>query len=224
MRHVVMAPRTLHFYFDYLSPYAYLAWQEMPSVAEKHDLEVRPAPVLLAGLLDRHGHKGPAEIPPKRAYMFKDCLRRAAGLGVPFRPPFSLPFRPLVPLRASLLDMDPKQRIALVTRLFDATWGHSRDVSDPRVVGPLCEEVGVQNAVQRIEDPEVKLRLRRATTDAIEEGVFGVPTMRIGDELFWGTDSIPLLVAHLRGEDSAASWDPAEWAAIKASAARRGSQ
>jgi len=220
MRHTVMSSQTLRFYFDYLSPYSYLAWQEIPALAQRHDLQLEPKPVLLAALLDHHGHKGPGEIPPKRAYAFKDCVRRAATLGVPFEPPFSHPFNPLPALRVTMLDMDEERRLELITQLFRATWAEARDVSSPEVVGAICNEVGVPNAIQRVQDPVVKQRLKEATTEAIELGVFGVPTMLIGRELFWGTDSFQYFENHLAGQDPVSTTDLGAWDAVRASAVR----
>jgi 2-hydroxychromene-2-carboxylate isomerase len=220
MRHVDMPSGVLRFCFDYLSPYSYLAWQEIPGLARRYDLQLEPMPVLLAGLLNHHGHKGPGEIPPKRAYVFKDCLRRAACLGVPFNPPFSHPFHPLPSLRVTMLDMDEERRLELVTRLFAATWAEGRDVSSTEVVGAICNEVGVPSALERVRDPVVKQRLKDTTAKAIQLGVFGVPTMLVGDELFWGTDSFQHLEGYLAGDDPVAATDLRAWEAIPLSAVR----
>ncbi len=224
MRHMLMPSQTLRFYFDYLSPYSYLAWQEIPGLAERHKLQLEPTPVLLAALLDHHGHKGPGEIPPKRAYVFKDCVRRAATLGVPFEPPFSHPFNPLLPLRVTMLDMEEERRLALITRLFTATWAEARDVSSPEVVGAICDEVGVPDAQRRAGDPVIKQRLKDATAEAIELGVFGVPTMVVGGELFWGTDSFQHFDRYLAGEDPVSAAHLEAWKAVRASAVRRQSR
>lgn len=215
-----MADRVLHFHFDYISPYAYLAWQRVNTFAPKHGLRVVPKPTLFAGLLNEHGHKGPGEIAPKRAYMFKDCVRAAADLGVPFEPPASHPFNPLPSLRASLLEMDDAVRSALVTRLYAATWAESRDVGSAEVVDALAAEVGVRDVAARIRDPAVKERLLRASREAIELGVFGVPTMIVDGELFWGNDSFPHLERFLAGDDPVKPGDEARWASVEPSAER----
>jgi 2-hydroxychromene-2-carboxylate isomerase len=216
-----MAERAVSFHFDYLSPYSYLAWHRLQRFAPDHGLRIEVRPTLLAALLNYLGHKGPGEIPPKRSYMFKDCLRAAALLGVPFEPPASHPFNPLPSLRATLLDMEESTRQELVSRLFDATWAQSRDVGSPDVVAEICEEVGLPNARERIEDPTVKKRLRDASNEAIELGVFGVPTMIVDGELFWGTDSFIHLERFLAGRDPAQGEDMAQWAAVPATAHRQ---
>lgn len=215
-----MAERVVSFHFDYLSPYSYLAWHRLQEVAQDHELQIEVRPTLLAALLNHLGHKGPGEIPPKRSYMFKDCLRQAALLDVPFEPPASHPFNPLPALRATLLDMERGTRQRLVTRLFEATWAQSRDVGSPSVVAEICAELGLHEVAGRIDDPSVKQRLRDASTQAIELGVFGVPTMIVDGELFWGTDSFPHLERFVVGTDPARAEDMTRWEVVPASAHR----
>jgi 2-hydroxychromene-2-carboxylate isomerase len=215
-----MPERHLQFHFDYISPYSYLAWHRLHDVAGRHGLRVDLKPTLLAALLNHWGHKGPGEIPSKRLYMFKDCLRTAATAGIPFAPPFSHPFNPLASLRATLLGMDDDTRQELVTRLFAATWAESLDVGSPEVVARICADTGVPDALERIQDPAVKQRLHDASREAIELGVFGVPTMIVGDELFWGTDSLMHLERYLRGEDPVRPDDMAKWRAVPITAHR----
>jgi 2-hydroxychromene-2-carboxylate isomerase len=215
-----MSKRSLHFHFDYISPYSYLAWQQLGDFANEHELRVEPKPTLFAGLLNHLGHKGPAEIDAKRIYMFKDCLRSAAQLAVPFAPVFSHPFNPLPSLRATLLEMDEQTREHLVTALFHATWAESRDMGSPAVVAEVCSGAGVPDVLERIQAPEIKEGLFRATQEAIETGVFGVPTMIVDDELFWGTDSLPHLARYLQGQDPVRSEDVEDWLAVTASARR----
>ncbi len=216
-----MPKRVLRFHFDYISPYSYLAWQQLGDFANEHELLVEPKPTLLAGLLNQFGHKGPAEIEPKRIYMFKDCHRAATQLGVPFAPVFSHPFNPLPSLRATLLDMDDQTRERLVTNLFLATWAESRDVGSAEVVAEVCADAGVPDALERIQDSKVKNRLLDASREAIELGVFGVPTMIVDAEPFWGTDSFPHLARYLRGEDPVRPEDVEAWLAVPASAQRK---
>ncbi|MEM7136736.1 MAG: 2-hydroxychromene-2-carboxylate isomerase [Myxococcota bacterium] len=216
-----MSNRTLRFHFDYLSPYSYLAWQDVRPMCRTHGLQLEPAPTLLAALLNHHGHKGPGEIPPKRAYVYRDCLRRAVAKGLAFEAPHSHPFLPLLPLRVTCLDMPRDVREALIDRLFAATWAHSEDVSDSDVVGGICEDLGIADALLRAEEPGTKARLRATTEDAIAHGVFGVPTMIVADALFWGTDSFVHLERYLVGDDPVQTADLSAWDALEPSARRR---
>jgi 2-hydroxychromene-2-carboxylate isomerase len=191
----------LAFSFDFISPYAYLAWTQIHGLAERHGLDVAPRPVLFAGLLNHHGQKGPAEIPAKRAYIFKDCLRRARVLGVPFAAPPSHPFKPLLALRAVHACPHEKRR-ALIDGLFAATWGGASaiGIDDPRTVARIASERGIDGDALVASADRAKDALRSETDAAISRGIFGVPAMEARGELFWGLDSLDLLERFLRGE------------------------
>ena len=206
--------RTLRFSFDYISSNAYLAWVRLPELAERHSLVVEPLPVLFAGLLEANGQLGPAEIRPKAAWMARNTLRKAALLGVPLRPPAFHPFNPLLPLRVSSLDLAPGERHALITALFDGTWGRQLATSEPAVVEQLAGEAGMANPrelVERAGTPEIKARLRQQTDDAIARGVFGVPSFEVEGELFWGYDDLPYLENFLSGNDSLDPEEARRW-------------
>lgn len=194
-------PRVVRFLFDYISPYAYLAWKRIHALVEGEGYAVEPIPVLFAAFLKAHGHKGPAQIPSKRIYVFKDCLRTATVEGIDLHPPPRHPFNPLLALRVSGLDMPAATRRALIDRLFDEVWGGGRGVEDPAVVAEHCAAVGLVDAVARASASENKQRLRAASEMGIAAGGFGVPTMLVGDELFWGFDSFPHLRRVLAGQD-----------------------
>lgn len=197
----------LRFYFDYISSNAYLAWVALPPVAAKYGFELDPVPVLFAGLLEAHGQLGPAEIPVKSFWMWKNNLRKAALLGVPLNPPAFHPFNPLLALRVSSLPMSVGERNALVDGLFKAVWVDREHVSEPEVVVQVANRAGLngERLVADAQQTASKARLRARTDKAIEEGVFGVPAMIVGDELFWGYDDLPYLELLLAGRDPLSS-------------------
>jgi 2-hydroxychromene-2-carboxylate isomerase len=205
-----MPPATVRFYFDYISPNAYLAWTQLPKLCDKYGFTIDPVPVLFAGLLEAHGQLGPAEVPAKALWMGKNNARKAVLLGVPLNPPAFHPFNPLLALRVSSLALDTAARRALIGALFDAVWVRGLHVSEPAVVERLGDEIGLAGAalVAEAQRPESKARLRRQTDDAIARGVFGVPSMEVGDELFWGYDDFPYLELFLAGKDPL---DAVEW-------------
>ncbi len=196
--------KTIRVHFDFLSPYAYLAWTQIHALAERCGAEVEPVPVLLAGLLNHHGQKGPAEIPAKALYVYKDTLRRSLLLGVPFALPPTHPFNPLVALRAATI-APPERKRALIDALFAATWGDAsvRGLEHVESIAHAARTalLDADELLARASSQEAKDALRGATDEAIAAGVFGVPTFRVGDEIFWGLDSLDLLERHLRGED-----------------------
>lgn len=190
-------------YLDYISNNAYLAWEELPKLAAKHGATYEPVPVLFAGLLEAHGTLGPAEIPAKRRWMGFNTMRKARLLGLPLERPAHHPFNPLLALRASSIAEPAAKRDALVTALMRGVWTRSLHVSEPDVVARLADEVGLDGRalVARASEPDAKARLRQQTDDAIAAGVFGVPTMIVGDQLFWGYDDFPYLELYLAGKD-----------------------
>jgi 2-hydroxychromene-2-carboxylate isomerase len=214
----------LRFHFDYISPYAYFAWTQIHALAEKHGRAVEPVPVLFAGLLDAHGTKGPAEIPAKRLYVAKDAMRKARALKLPFAPPPTHPFNPLLALRISSLPLAPHMRKKLIDRFYAATWGDDGPgVTDPEAVAKMLGELGLDGP-QTIADattPEGKERVRAQTERAVSDGIFGVPSILADGELFWGVDSLEHLDRFLTGEPP---FDPAileRWGRVVPSAARR---
>ncbi|HUS25346.1 MAG TPA: 2-hydroxychromene-2-carboxylate isomerase [Candidatus Binatia bacterium] len=196
-------PRTLQFWFDYISHNAYLAWMQLPALAARHGLTVEPIPVVFGAMLSHYGQVGPAELPAKSRWMLWNVLRKARTLGIPIAPPASHPFNPLLPLRASCCTLTTAQRSDLVGRLFRATWAEGRAVSEPAVVEQVLREAGLpagELMAQAASEP-VKLQLRRNTDEALAAGVFGVPTLRVDGELFWGFDDFEWLEKFLSGHD-----------------------
>lgn len=215
--------RKIAFFFDYVSPYAYLASTRIRALAERHGAEVEAVPVLFAAMLASTGSRGPAEIPARREYMINDVTRLARALNVPIAPPATHPFNPLAALRFTHAVEDPADRWRLVEAIFRAAWVDARRVDDPQVVTRIAAEQGfdAETLGARAITDEVKTKLRCATDEAIAQGAFGVPTMIVDGELFWGVDSLHLLERFLGGEDVT---DPAElerWRAVVPSATRR---
>jgi 2-hydroxychromene-2-carboxylate isomerase len=216
---------SLRFCFDYISTNAYLAWLQMPTLARRYGLLIEPVPVLFAGLLESHGTVGPAEVPAKALWMFKNNLRKAALLGVPLNAPAFHPFNPLLALRATTAARDADECDAFITRLFEAVWVRAEHVSEPAVVERAANDVGLDGAaiVAAASTPEVKAALRAQTDDAIARGVFGVPMMEANGELFWGYDDLPYLELFLAGDDplGRTGWGKSDMAAPRPSAMRR---
>lgn len=202
---VPSAREPLYFFFDFLSPYAYLAWHSVHEVAAPARREVEPIPVLLSALLDGHGQKGPAEIPAKRAYVFKDVLRTAHGLELPFKPPPAHPYNPLLALRVATIGLALKQRRDLMNALFHAAWGNGQGLDGEEAVAKAIEPTGLDADVLIAEakSPQIKGQLRADTATAVKLGVFGVPTIMADGEIFWGHDSLGHLSRFLAGADPA---------------------
>ena len=215
--------RGIRFLFDYLSHNAYLAWTQIHPLAERYGHSVEAVPVLFAGLLDAHGQLGPAEVPPKARWMAANVHRKAALLGVELVPPAVHPFNPLLSLRVSSLPMEETVRRRLVDGLFRAVWTAGRDVTEPAEVARIAAAAGLDGeaVVSEAGTREAKERLRRKTDEAIERGVFGVPTMLVGEELFFGYDDFPFLELYLADKDPLDRAELRKWAEVRPAAVRR---
>ncbi|MEK7691937.1 MAG: DsbA family protein [Bdellovibrionota bacterium] len=174
----------MRFLFDFISPYSYLAWNKLKPIANRFQKSVEPVPILLAGVLNAHDTKGPAEVEAERRYVFLDVLRNAARLGIPITVPPSHPFNPLPYLREVCAAESSVAAAAVVDRVFDSIW---KDGVFPDTTARFTDTV--------------KMQLKRNTDEAIAQGVFGVPTVLLDDhQMFWGLDSFPNLESYLAGE------------------------
>jgi 2-hydroxychromene-2-carboxylate isomerase len=187
--------KTARWYFDYISPYAYLQSAVLPRLAPYARID--PKPVLFAGLLNHFGQKGPAEIPAKKLQTFREIVWLAHLHRIPLTLPCAHPFNPLPLLRLSIAlgnDAD------VVQALFRHVWVDGHLPTDEAPWAALCRSLGVEDPDAEIARPDVKQTLRRNTDEAIGLGVFGVPTLAIDDQLFWGFGMTDAAIAYLRGD------------------------
>lgn len=194
-------PRRVRLWFDYVSPYSYLALTRVEAFAGERDVAWDVRPVLYAALLDAADLVGPAESPIKRRYTVRDVVRSAARLGVPLVGPPAHPFRSLEALRATALFLDHPRALALAVALSHAAWADGRDLTRIETIAEVVDSVGLDASglAGRIAAPKAKAEVRRLTDDAIDRGVFGVPTFGLDGELFWGHDRLEHLAARLEG-------------------------
>jgi 2-hydroxychromene-2-carboxylate isomerase len=190
----------VRYYFDPISPYVWLSAPAIERI-EAAGARVVFEPVLFAAMLHAHGHKGPAEIEAKRAYTFRDVMRQAARQGLAFAGPPGHPFNPLTALRMCLAIAGQAERRRFALALFSACWERGLDISDAAVLARLARECDLDGEALLVAaaDPVIKQRLASDSERAIADGVFGVPTFRYGDELFWGGDRMDALLWRLQG-------------------------
>jgi 2-hydroxychromene-2-carboxylate isomerase len=194
----------LIFSFDPISPYAYLAFEELPKALEGLSYSVSYRPVLFAGMLKHYGQLGPAEIAPKRDWTFRHVSFLAHSLGITLVPPAAHPFNPLPLLR--LLIASDKSGHGLPNRascaqILKHVWAGKAEITpaDNAIqLQVLVDLLGV--TADEIQSDVVKQKLREHTEAAIAEGCFGVPTIRVDDKNFWGLDALPILRAYLQGD------------------------
>jgi len=188
------------FWFDPVSPYAYLAFERLPEAFVGVSYRVAYRPIVFGALLKAHAHKGPAEIEPKRAWTFRQVHWLAHRAGIPIATPARHPFNPLALSRllwASAADRATPSRWACETVLRHVWRSQGADAEDP---ARLAELRAVLAPARDPASDEVKQQLRAATDDALAHGVFGVPTIGVGDKRFWGFDALDMVAALLKND------------------------
>ena len=206
------------FYFDFISPYAYLAFEKLPEALQGHSHTVTYKPVLFAGLLKHHGQLGPAEIAGKREWTYRQVLLLAQQQGTPLLMPKTHPFNPLALLRLAFAcaagesGLDTPNRFVCES-IFNHVWQSGLDAADP---ARLAQLVALLQPRQDLADASVKARLKSGTQEAIDAGVFGVPTLCVDDKQFWGLDALPMLRDYLDQTPwfSSSAWNDAAQIAV----------
>jgi 2-hydroxychromene-2-carboxylate isomerase len=178
--------------FDVISPFAYLGRTQLSRLPASVTVEY--VPVLFAGLLSHFGQLGPAEVGPKRRFTYRFTLWRARQLGIPMRWPPAHPFNPLAALRLIIAAGSDARAVEVV---FNAIFAEGRNVENPEVIEALARDLGIGD-LSDLGSVVTKKRLRDNTDWAIGRGIFGVPTLMVGDEAFWGFDGFDMALDYLR--------------------------
>ncbi|WP_137390978.1 thioesterase, FlK family [Rhodoligotrophos defluvii] len=195
--------RNVTFWFDFHSPWSYLASTRIGGLAQRHDATVDWRPLHLANLIDAIGGRRVLEENPAFVRWYKEDMQdwaRLYGLTISYHPQF--PLRPARALRAAIFAADEGHAPGWVVRVMQAYWSENADISDLDVLGRLAEEIGLDPQAIRAAatSPVYKDRLERETKDAVARGVFGVPTFAVDDKLFFGNDRLSMLDRHLGGD------------------------
>ena len=186
------------FYLDFISPFAYLAFEQLPVALKGISYSVTHKPVLFGAILKHHGQLGPAEIAPKRDWTYRHVLWLAHSLGVSLQMPASHPFNPLGLLRLAVAcstEGTPNRYVC--ETLLRHVWCGGAEASDVARLQRVTEHLSPKRAAS---SDEVKAQLKANTDEAIARGVFGVPTFEVDGKLFWGVDALPMLRACLQGD------------------------
>jgi 2-hydroxychromene-2-carboxylate isomerase len=185
-------PAPIDFYFDFSSPYGYLAAEEIDELAAKHGREVAWRPILLGAVFQETGSQPLLNIPLKGDYARRDLARTARGLGLPFQLPERFPFMSVAACRAFywLQDRDPAQAVALAKALYREAFARGGAIEAAEGVVSVAGSLGLdaEEVSAAINDPAVKQRLREEVSAAISKGVFGSPLFVVDGEPFWGHD------------------------------------
>jgi len=203
----------INFYLDFISPYAYLAFEHLPEALKGLSYSVSYRPVLFAAMLKHHGQLGPAEIAPKRDWTYRQVLWHAHSKGIAMQMPASHPFNPLPLLRLASACGTPDDPASpnryVCETMFRHVWQGGGEAADAQRLAALAAQLAPQRTLN---DDDAKAQLKTNTDEAIAHDVFGVPAMEVDGKIFWGFDALPMLREYLLGN----SWFEGEgWNGVR---------
>ena len=194
--------RVVEFYFDVGSPAAYLAWTQLPRIAQETGATIAYKPFLLGGVFQASGNRSPMEVPAKGKYIQHDLERYARRYGVPFERNPHFPINTLMLMRGALgLQMrEPQKFTDYLNAVFRAIWVEAKNMNDPATVAAVLQQAGFdpQQVLALTADSAVKEQLKAVTQEAVSRGVFGAPTFFVGEHMFWGQDRLDFVKESLQ--------------------------
>lgn len=193
---------TIEFFWEPGSPYTYLAATQIEALARETQARVEWKPFLLGKVFEARGTRLPASIPAKAQYMFKDLRRWAEQYQVPLSFPSVFPVHSLLASRVAVAAQEQGQEAVAALAILGAYWGRGQDISQEPVLLAALNDAGLDGAalLARTQDAAVKERLKQHTEEALARGVFGAPTMFVGEAMFWGNDRLDHLRRVLQGQ------------------------
>ena len=198
--------KQVEFYFDFGSPYSYLAYKELPRVASRTGATIVWKPMLLGGVFKGTGNHSPMDIPAKSDWSKSDIQRWAQRYDAPFLHNPHFPINTLALMRGAIGyqrkgDADFHR---YVEAIFSAMWETGKNLNDPNEIGKVLVAAGFdpRETLAMLDDPEVKAELKRVTEEAVARGIFGAPSFIVDGELFWGNDRLLFVEQQLAGRSS----------------------
>ena len=184
--------KPLEFYFDFISPYSFLAHKEIRKIENKEGLKIRYNPILLGGLHNLHGIKAPAFIPAKAKHMVRDCKLIAEKNNIRFKFNSYFPIRSLNLMRGVLVAEEDNVKKYYIDNIFNTIWQDGLNMNDAIVIQKILQNLNINPKTfsLRTSSSLIKDLLRKKTNEAYEKGVFGAPTFVVNNKIFWGQDRI----------------------------------
>ena len=193
--------KQVEFFFDVGSPYSYLAYHQLPKIAQAKGAEIVWRPMLLGGVFQATSNSSPATIPAKGRYSNIDLERWATYFGVPIQQNPHFPINTLHLMRGAV-GMQLRSDVEFhnyLGAIFSAMFEHPRNLGDLNEQAVVLEAAGISPALmmELVQDDHVKQTLRKTTEEAVARGVFGAPTFFVGNDMFWGQDRLHFVEAAL---------------------------
>ena len=185
------------FYFDFVSPYSFLAHKQIRKIEKKEGIKIKYKPILVGGLHNLHGIKAPAFIPAKAKHMIRDCKLIAVKNGVKFKFNSYFPIRSLNLMRGVFVAEEDNIKSYYIDNIFNSIWQDGLNMNDPVIIEKVLKNLSVnpKTFILRSTSSQIKDSLRKKTNDAYDKGIFGAPTFVVNNKIFWGQDRIEFALA-----------------------------
>ena len=180
------------FYFDFVSPYSFLAHKEIIKIEKKNSVKIKYKPILLGGLHNLHGIKAPAFIPAKAKHMIRDCKLIAEKNNIKFKFNSYFPIKSLNLMRGVMVAEEDNFKSYYIDRIFDSIWQDGLNMNDESVVQKILKNLDInpKTFLLRSASSSIKDSLKKRTGEAYEKGIFGAPSFVSNNKIFWGQDRI----------------------------------
>ena len=184
--------KSFDFYFDFVSPYSFLAHKEIIKIEKKNSSKIRFRPILLGGLHNLHGIKAPAFIPAKAKHMIRDCKLIAEKNKIKFKFNSYFPIRSLNLMRGVLIAEEDNYKSYYIDTIFNAIWQDGLNMNDENIIQKILKNLNVnpKTFLLRVASASIKESLKKRTNEAYEKGIFGAPSFVSNNKIFWGQDRI----------------------------------
>ncbi len=188
--------KTFDFYFDFISPYSFLAHKEIIKIERKNSIKIRYKPILLGGLHNLHGIKAPAFIPAKAKHMIRDCKLIAEKNKINFKFNSYFPIKSLNLMRGVLVAEEDNFKSYYIDNIFNAIWQDGLDMNDENIIQKILKNLNInpKTFFLRIASSAIKDLLKKKTCEAYEKGIFGAPSFVSNNKIFWGQDRIEFAI------------------------------
>jgi len=184
--------KSIEFYFDFVSPYSYLAFQEIKKIEKKELIKIKYMPRLLGGLHNLHGIKAPAFIPSKAKFMIRDCKLIAEKNKIEFKFNSYFPIKTLNLMRGVLVSQEDDFVKFFINTIFNAIWKDGLNLNDANIIDKILKNMNInpKTFILRSTSQNIKSLLKEKTSEAHEKGIFGAPTFLVNNKIFWGQDRL----------------------------------
>jgi 2-hydroxychromene-2-carboxylate isomerase len=184
--------KSIEFYFDFVSPYSYLAFQEIKKIEKKELIKIKYMPILLGGLHNLHGIKAPAFIPSKAKFMIRDCKLIAEKNKIEFKFNSYFPIKTLNLMRGVLVSQEDDFVKFFINTIFNAIWKDGLNLNDANIIDKILKNMNInpKTFILRSTSQNIKSLLKEKTSEAHEKGIFGAPTFLVNNKIFWGQDRL----------------------------------